>query len=441
MKTNVLFIIIDSLRADKFYGKQKSSNTPNIDKLIKKGTYFTEAISSSDVTGICVGNIFTGMYSQKTGIKQRKFNSKIKTMFDILKENNYNVYGTVPDLTWFNQLTKKFDEVDKFYTANRIQDGLIDGVGKKILERFKSKKMKEPWIYYIHLEDLHEKIKVPSKYDSKNFGETKYERMISYIDEWIGLILAECDLKNTLVIITSDHGDYIPIVNGVGEIPNVQSVMKKGKQIMPSLEPIGLKIFILIRNIVKKIQYRKLKNKLSKEQIRTLNARGNKTLDDETLKIPLLLVGNGIPSKKMDNLVSGVDIFPTILNKLGIMVNQTEIDGRNLNSLIDGKQIEEKPIFIQTGDTQEQKESLMIGIRTSKLKYYRERKNPKQNIFLFNLEEDPLEENNIASSFPEIIKSMEKILEKFENVKPVIEIEEDEKEKEIEKELKKMGYV
>ena len=84
MNSNVLFIIIDSLRADKFHGSKKTSVTPNIDNFIKKGAYFSETISSSDVTGICVGNIFTGMFSQKTGIIQRKFNSKImleKTMF------------------------------------------------------------------------------------------------------------------------------------------------------------------------------------------------------------------------------------------------------------------------------------------------------------------------------------------------------------------------
>lgn len=68
MDSNILFIIIDSLREDKFSGRG-TSITPNIDSLIKKGTYFSQTISSSDVTGICLGNIFTGMFSNKTGIK------------------------------------------------------------------------------------------------------------------------------------------------------------------------------------------------------------------------------------------------------------------------------------------------------------------------------------------------------------------------------------
>ena len=99
-KSNILFIIIDSLREDKFSGRG-TAITPNINSLIKNGTYFSQTISSSDVTGICLGNIFTGMFSNKTGIKLRKFNPKIKTIFDILKDNGYNEYATVPDLTWF----------------------------------------------------------------------------------------------------------------------------------------------------------------------------------------------------------------------------------------------------------------------------------------------------------------------------------------------------
>ncbi|RZD48866.1 MAG: hypothetical protein CXT78_00310 [Thaumarchaeota archaeon] len=441
MSQNILFIIVDSLRADKFYGDEKTTITPNIDKLIKKGAYFSETVSSSDVTGICVGNIFTGMFSQKTGIIQRKFNTKIKTIFDILSEKNYKTYATVPDLTWFKQLTKKFDYVDRFYAANRIQDGLTDGVGKNILEHLNSMKMKSPWIYYIHLDDLHQTIIVPEKYDKEKYGKTNYERMISCIDEWIGKIVDQCNLNNTLIVITSDHGDYIPVVDNLGQIPEIQSFMKKGKKIFPKLEPIGLKLFILIRNIAKKNQQRKLKKELSIDEIKTLRSRGSKTLDDETLKVPLLIIDNQITPKIFNDLVSGIDIFPTILNRLKIKMDYSNIDGRDLNILIDGGELKEIPIFIQTGDIQEEKTSLVVGIRTSKFKYYRSRKNPKENVCLYDLQNDPLEKNNIMNSFPEIVESMEKILVEYEKVQPITKIEDEDKTKEIEEELKKMGYL
>ena len=37
MKPNILFLVIDGLRADRCYGEKKSSITPNIDKLIQDG--------------------------------------------------------------------------------------------------------------------------------------------------------------------------------------------------------------------------------------------------------------------------------------------------------------------------------------------------------------------------------------------------------------------
>ena len=34
--------------------------------------------------------------------------------------------------------------------------------------------------------------------------------MVSAIDYWIGEIIKNVDLENTLVVLTADHGDYIP---------------------------------------------------------------------------------------------------------------------------------------------------------------------------------------------------------------------------------------
>ena len=45
MKFNIFLMVIDSLQARKFYG-EKTSLTPNIDSLMKKGTYFENFINS-----------------------------------------------------------------------------------------------------------------------------------------------------------------------------------------------------------------------------------------------------------------------------------------------------------------------------------------------------------------------------------------------------------
>ena len=46
LKPNILFLLIDGLRADKCHGNKKTSVTPCIDSLIENSVYFNQAICS-----------------------------------------------------------------------------------------------------------------------------------------------------------------------------------------------------------------------------------------------------------------------------------------------------------------------------------------------------------------------------------------------------------
>ena len=445
MKPNVLFIVIDSLRSDRFFGKNRSCKTPNIDSLVNKGVYFKNTISSSDVTGICLGNIFSGMYSFKTGLTLRNFNTNVITLFDILKNYGYKLNATIPNLTWFNLLIKNFDEYDSFRCDNLIQDSLYDGVGNSILKKLSSQKMKEPWIYYIHLEDLHPELVVPKDFHDEKFGTTDYDKVVSSIDHWIGKLIKKINIENTIVIITADHADPIPITDDrLGSIPNIQTAMKKGKDKFPILEPIGLKIFILIRELTKIFQKQKLRKKYTPKELRTITPRGSKTLFEETQQIPLLFLSNKVKKPIIiDNLVTGVDILPTLLNLLGLKHNDPNLDGRDLSPLFEDKKIVDIPIYIESGDTQERETGFLIGIRTADYKYHRTRKDAHSGICLYDMKNDPFEENNIAKEQPEIVKNLEGILQDFLSIEKKIdrfEISDDEDQK-ISDELKKLGYL
>jgi membrane-anchored protein YejM (alkaline phosphatase superfamily) len=127
---------------------------------------------------------------------------------------------------------------------------LSDGLGKKIIEKLKSK-FNEPWCLYIHANDLHFPVDVVKEFDNEKFGISKYERMISSIDSWIGKIYDNINLKNTLFIITGDHGIFIPSVTTENEIINFevdsekqQLVTKISKKTPSFLQPLKTKIFI-----------------------------------------------------------------------------------------------------------------------------------------------------------------------------------------------------
>ena len=68
--------------------------------------------------------------------------------------------------------------------------------------------------------DLHNLFALPEEYNDEKYGKNNYEKMLSFIDFWLGKFLQNIDLKNTLIVISSDHGSYIPLTQtNPDEIP------------------------------------------------------------------------------------------------------------------------------------------------------------------------------------------------------------------------------
>ena len=197
---NILFLVLDSLRPDKIYGK-KNAKIPNLENLLKKGTYFSQAISAADATLLSWASIYTGKFPFKTGIRSARYNKldeNTKTIFDVLKNYNYSFYGFLPTLSETIGLFPKFSNNNNLYD---FTERLHTGLDKKILNLINSSSMIEPWFLNIHLMDLHFPLVVPPKFDSAKFGSSKYERILSHIDTWLGEILKILDLKNLILIV------------------------------------------------------------------------------------------------------------------------------------------------------------------------------------------------------------------------------------------------
>ena len=58
IKPNILFLILDSFRADKITGPEKNSLTPNFDYIKKNGVFFDHTISSADGTFLAYAGLF-----------------------------------------------------------------------------------------------------------------------------------------------------------------------------------------------------------------------------------------------------------------------------------------------------------------------------------------------------------------------------------------------
>ena len=456
-KPNILLIVIDSLRSDKCISKNLSSITPNIDFLIKNGTVFPNTISSAAATGVAMSSIFTGLPPFKIGmdtINYHRLSPDIETYVKILKNNGYKTYATAPSVAKDFGLICDFENSDSTY---RNYLSLFDGLGEQIIGKLVNGSINTPWFFYIHIFDLHTPITVPKSFSDKKFGASKYEKQISAIDFWIGKIIEKINLQNTLIILTADHGEYVPIVEYNNKIINLEASdneaklwkisNKSFKRLLRKRDgdvrvPIA-KMGDLLRNTRTKIKKQKINElNLSPYQKRVLMEsrmeEGHRMFDD-LVKVPLIFSGLNIPSnKEILQQVRHIDIFPTIEDMISLPKKQN-VDGYSLLPLMQDKFLEEKPAYIQNPPSIKKNSKKIIGIRTSNYKMIKQADSDKI-LELYNIIDDPLEEKNIVKDYPEIVLLLDKKLSEIKNF-VVSSNDNSHRDKKIENVLKRLGYV
>jgi len=284
--------------------------------------------------------------------------------------------------------------------------------------------------------------------------------MLSCLDLWLEKIFHNIDFENTLLIVTADHGSEDASYNDDIEKtkkevrlvePNIahKTASKIGKKSPGFLKP--LKSMLRKKNLEnrKKIVEQRQKNEISginqmdinpyEKRILIHSVKPQTHLYDEKFRIPLIFCGSTIKSKRViKDQVRMIDIFPTILELIGIKMEEYEIHGRSLLPLLEGKDMEETPALIDTvGNWNRTASSNCIGIRTSKFKYFRDKDDKNKKVHLFDLSNDPLEEKNIASENIALVENFEKDLSKIIN-KQIIMKEKDLIRQKIAKKYKKL---
>ena len=475
MKPNILFLLIDGLRADKCHGNKKTSVTPCIDSLIENNVYFNQAICSGPVTATSLSSLFTGLYASEAIILNNRIftiNKKRKNYVEHLKENGYTTYAFLPVSAYMGPGQIFKENVYKYpYT-----DTLFNGNGKLIIEKLKKNSLKEPWFYYMHFYDLYETTNFEiddagsKELSDKKYGDNQYERVLSAMDVWIGKILENIDLNNTLVVLTADHatqrGDYDSNLEDYASYcqnirtswePNsisksVASVKKVPKILQPMKKLISKSYSKRRRSIIKDRIQPEIE-KIENEDLTPYYKRLKKSAAiiifetfDDRFRIPLCFSGYGIKSKRIiSDQVRSIDIFPTIMDIIN-SPNMRNIHGRSLLPYLLGEKMNEVPALMESIPSSTLAYTMnYVVIRTSEYKYFRDRNKTTKNIHLYDLVKDPLEERNLADELPDVVQKMENKLtemqgQKFSDYEKSNELSDDEAQN-IEKELRKLGYI
>ena len=475
LKPNILFLLIDGLRQDKCHGNKKTSVTPHIDSLIQNGVYFNQAICAAPVTFTSLSSLFTGLHASEAVILNNRIftiNQKRKNYVEHLKENGYTTYAFLPVSAYMGPGQIFEENVYKYpYT-----DTLFNGNGKLIVEKLKENSLREPWFYYMHFYDLYvaavfEIDAAGSKeLSDKKYGNNKYERILSAMDVWIGKILDNVDLNNTLVVLTADHatqrGDYdanleeyasyCQKIRTSWEPNSVSKSIASVKKIPKFLQPMKkfmAKSYSMRRRRIIKDRIQPEIEKIENEDLSPYYKRLKKSAAiiifetfDDRFRIPLCFSGYGITSKHIiSDQVRSIDIFPTIMD----IINSPDIrniHGRSLFPYLVGEKMNEIPALVESIPAITGQYTMnYVGIRTSEYKYFRDRNETTKNIHLYDLVKDPLEEKNLADKLPDVVQKMENTLSEMQSQKSFDceksnELNDDET-KIIEKELRKLGYI
>ena len=451
MRPNIIFFLIDGLRAEQFYGENRTCKTPNIDSLVRKGMYFEQAASSTDGTITSLNTIFSSNFQVASAARYQKIVLNENDLINILKKNGYHVYGILPTLTSFNSLRECFENKNNSFEwieSNVPPETLSTGLAEKIIQLLESKKQ-EPCFYYFHIFDLHplREGRKPigiENFDNEKFGSSLYERTVSAIDFWLGKILEHIDM-NDIIILTADHGERIPYggLRGVDFEPKLENAIDFGKKILPkSTHKIGGQFLSNIRHLVGKRKLNKSNKKLTNYQKRSRDPYFTLSLFDEMIHVPLLFVGNSIKPEIIPKQVRHVDIFPTICELLDVPVD-VKISGKSLVSPANEGSQEENINYLHTMPYEKQSSLDMVGLRTDEYKYFRAARNPKENVNLYELSNDPYENNNIAQTQNQLVTYLEKKileLEKDSLSESDDEISDEEMQR-ISSELKRLGYM
>lgn len=363
---NLIFITMDGARADRIIKGNY------FQKLIRKSAFFPKVIAYAPYTIAAMHAIFSGTYGNKTGVNSYWSNikfkkDKYKSLAKYLHDQGYITHADV-----INKLVLPPDGFDEFIIHDELNDNLTDR-HLSLLNKFNNyRKDGKNFFLYLHYSNIHTGImeQVLKKYDNfseeyfsnREKNEIFYDELFASSEKYLDTIISQCEnlgfLDDTLIVIISDHG--ISVGDKLGE------------------RAYGVFCY------------------------------------DYTLVSNALFYHKKIPQISIKDQVRSIDILPTILEILSIPIDPKYdmMQGESLKPFINGSG-KSKIAFSQSGNPLDTgkppKEPNVWAVRTNEWKFIKNIHDQSEE--LYSLNDDPKEENNVITKFPEIANTLRKELE------------------------------
>ncbi len=306
---NVLVITLDTTRADRLgcYGHD-AAETPVLDALAGQGVRFDDAVTVVPITLPSHATIMTGLDPPNHGARNNgefRLDDEHETLAEVLRDAGYETAAFISAFVLDARfgLNQGFDLYDDEVDRTPPTESLA--FTKPVFERpagavtatairwLAERDRGRPFFCWVHYFDPHQPWQAPPPFASR-FRRRPYDGEIAYMDAEIGKLVEAAKThaawNRTLIVVVGDHGE------GLGDHDETTH---------------------------------------------------SKLIYDTTMRVPLVFTCPGLfrgPHYVDDRVVSIADIFPTVLDLIGVESDKPR-DGR---SLVDAHPDPDRMIYLET---------------------------------------------------------------------------------------------
>jgi arylsulfatase A-like enzyme/cytochrome c-type biogenesis protein CcmH/NrfG len=366
-RPNVLFVTIDTLRADRVgcYG-HADAVTPTLDALAARGVRFATAIAHVPLTGPSHASLLTGRTPLGHGFRDNGgyvLPAQVRTAAEDFRQAGYRTaafvsafpldrrFGFDRGFEVYDDHLPKGNDPRRPPYVERLADATTGAVVRWLGEPPAADV--SPFFLWVHYYDPHAPYEPPGAL-AERFRASPYDGEIAFVDAQLARLLRALEekgtLARTLVLATADHGE------GLGE-------HGEGTH--------GLFVY------------------------------------DATLKVPWIMAGPGVAAGRVSATVArGIDLLPTLLDYAGV-APRAEIEGRSLRPAAEGREMSDAPAYAESlYPEREFGWAPLYAWRTARHKLI-EAPRPE----LYDLEADAGERANKAADEPARVEELRRVLQ------------------------------